>query len=66
MPTNENNVKAMGPADVNNEAAVAMALHLYFDEAHDIESNKITICEPDRRYSPWASKIFGLNNLIRR
>lgn len=63
MPTNENNA-AM--AEVNNEAAIALALHLYFDEAHDIESNKITICEQDRRYSPWASKIFGLNNLIRR
>lgn len=45
--------------------AIAMALHMYYDEAHDNESNIITIKHIERRYSPWSSKIYGLNNNIR-
>ncbi len=44
-------------------AAIAMALHLYFDEMHDEESNVITIKEVKRRYSPWSSKVYGFNNV---
>lgn len=43
-------------------AAIAMALYMYFDEMHDEESNVITIKEVKRRYSPWSSKIYGMNN----
>ena len=50
-------------AEIN--AAISMALHLYYAEVHDEESNKITIKTVERRYSPWSSKIYGLNNLIR-
>lgn len=46
-------------------AAIAMALHLYFSDVHDIESNVITIKRIERRYSPWSSKIYGINNLVR-
>lgn len=42
-------------------AAISMALHLFFNE-HDEESNIITIKRIERRYSPWNSKIYGLNN----
>ncbi len=42
--------------------AIAMALHLYYDEVHDDESNVITIKRIERRYSPWSSKIYGINN----
>lgn len=42
--------------------AIAMALHLFFDEVHDNESNVITIKRIERRYSPWSSKIYGINN----
>jgi hypothetical protein len=45
--------------------AIAMALHLYYDEVHDDESNVITIKRIERRYSPWSSKIYGINNNIR-
>jgi hypothetical protein len=45
--------------------AIAMALHLYYDEVHDDESNVITIKRIERRYSPWSSKIYGTNNNIR-
>ena len=43
-------------------AAIATALHLYFNEMHDDESNVITIKEVRRRYSPWNSKLYGMNN----
>lgn len=43
-------------------AAISMALHLYFDDVHDFESNVIKIKRVERRYSPWSSKIHGLNN----
>lgn len=45
--------------------AIAMALHLFYDEVHDNESNVITIKRIERRYSPWSSKIYGINNTIR-
>ena len=46
----------------DESAAIAMALHLFFDEQHDEESNIITIKRIQRRYSPWSSKIYGLRN----
>lgn len=46
-------------------AAIAMALHLYYAEAHDEESHVITIKTVERRYSPWSSKIYGINNLVK-
>jgi sodium pump decarboxylase gamma subunit len=49
----------------NYSAAIAMALHLYYSEAHDEESHIITIKTVERRYSPWSSKIYGINNLVK-
>jgi Na+-transporting methylmalonyl-CoA/oxaloacetate decarboxylase gamma subunit len=46
-------------------AAIAMALHLFFEEQHDEESNIITIKRIERRYSPWSSKIYGVRNFPR-
>ena len=44
-------------------AAISLALHLYLnDHAHDVESNVITIKRIQRRYSPWSSKIYSMNN----
>ncbi|MDA3892074.1 MAG: OadG family protein [Salinivirgaceae bacterium] len=43
-------------------AAISMALHLYFSEMHDDESNVITISRIQRRYSPWSSKIYSIYN----
>jgi Na+-transporting methylmalonyl-CoA/oxaloacetate decarboxylase gamma subunit len=48
------------PGEVN--AAIATALHLYFSEIHDEESNIITMQKISKRYSPWSSKIYGLRN----
>jgi Na+-transporting methylmalonyl-CoA/oxaloacetate decarboxylase gamma subunit len=44
-------------------AAISMALYMFFSENHDEESNIITIKEVRRRYSPWSSKLYGLNNM---
>ncbi len=44
-------------------AAIAMALHLYFNELHDEESNVITIKQVRKRYSPWSSKVYSFNNV---
>jgi len=52
------------PGEVN--AAISMALHLYFNEMHDEESNVVTIKKVSKRYSPWSSKIYGLNTYNRR
>ena len=40
------------------KAAIAMAMHLYFNE----EPHIITIEEVERRYSPWSSKIYNMRN----
>lgn len=58
---------AVAPSDMAGAeiAAIAMALHLYFEDVHDKESNVITIKRIERRYSPWNSKIYGLTNLNR-
>jgi len=49
----------------NDSAAIALALHLYYTDVHDVESAIITIKTVERRYSPWSSKIYGLNNLVK-
>jgi len=62
FPSTDNDKGEVPSADV---VAIAMALHLYYDEVHDDESNVITIKRIERRYSPWSSKIYGTNNNIR-
>ena len=47
-------------ADVN--VAIAMGLHMYLNELHDEESNIITIRNAQKQYSPWSSKIYGVQN----
>lgn len=42
-------------------AAISMALNVHYGDKHDKESNIITIVEGAKRYSPWSSKIYGLN-----
>jgi len=51
------------PAEV--AAAIGLSISLHFSDFHDNESNVITIKRIERRYSPWNSKIYGLNNLHR-
>ncbi|MDE5944808.1 MAG: lamin tail domain-containing protein [Rikenella sp.] len=50
--------------ELNGEeiAAIAIALRRYEEDLHDIESHVLTINRVARAYSPWSSKIYGLNN----
>lgn len=50
----------------NVNAAIAMALYLYLNDLHDEESNVITIRNAPKQYSPWSSKIYGVDNQPRR
>lgn len=56
----ENNKDINLEADVN--AAIALGLHMYLDELHDQESSIITIRNAQKQYSPWNSKIYGVQN----
>ncbi|MCT4614192.1 MAG: OadG family protein [Marinifilaceae bacterium] len=46
----------------NVNAAIAMAIHMHFNQIHDEESNIITIKKVTKNYSPWSSKIYSVNN----
>ena len=48
------------------DAAIALALHLYFQEVHDYENTVLTINKVSRTYSPWSSKIYGLRQYPRK
>lgn len=41
-------------------AAIAVAINMFEEELHDIESNVVTINKVARAYSPWSSKIYSL------
>ena len=45
----------------NVTAAISLALHMYFNELHDEESNVVTIKKIKKAYSPWSSKIYSVN-----
>ena len=47
-------------------AAIAAAIHIYGAELHDVENAVLTINKVSRTYSPWSSKIHGLNTYFRR
>jgi hypothetical protein len=53
--------KTMMSGEVN--AAIAMALYLYFNEIHDVESGIVTIKRVSKNYSPWSSKLYSMKNL---
>ena len=44
-------------------AAIAMALKLYQEDLHIEESTVITINRVSRLYSPWNSKLYGMNEV---
>jgi Na+-transporting methylmalonyl-CoA/oxaloacetate decarboxylase gamma subunit len=45
----------------NATAAISLAIHMYFSELHDEESNIVTIKKVRKAYSPWSSKIYSVN-----
>jgi len=65
VPVQEVEEYEEGHLPANDSAAIAMALYLYYAEAHDVESTVITIKTVERRYSPWSSKIYGVHFLAK-
>ena len=64
-----NEVVTSNVAVAGNEgvyAAIAAAIHLYGEELHDVENTVLTINKVSRTYSPWSSKIHGLNTYFKR
>ncbi|MCT4636455.1 MAG: OadG family protein [Bacteroidales bacterium] len=52
--------------DGDTNAAIAMALHMYFSDQHDDESGIITIERSAKKYSPWSSKIYSMNSYFNK
>jgi hypothetical protein len=40
--------------------AIALAIHMYQSQLHDMESLTITLQKVSRIYSPWSSKIYSM------
>jgi Na+-transporting methylmalonyl-CoA/oxaloacetate decarboxylase gamma subunit len=47
-------------------AAISMALFLFFEEQHDDESRKMTVKNIEKVYSPWSSKIYNMNDYYKK
>jgi len=46
-------------------AAIAAAIFLYFEELHDDESSMLTIKKVRKDYSPWSSRVYTINSFQR-
>ena len=59
---------AVSPKDNSGEvfAAITAAIHLFNDEMHDEENTILTINKVSRSYSPWSSKLHGLNTYFNK
>ncbi len=62
-PVKETAILAAEEEEIPGEvgAAIALALNLYISQYHDHEEAVLTIKKVARTYSPWSSKIYGLN-----
>lgn len=52
--------KQLGQAPGEVFAAIAMAMHEFQNDVHDVEDTVLTITRVKRSYSPWSSKIYTL------
>lgn len=58
--------KNLGSHSGEEAAAIAMAMHEYMNDAHDVEDMILTINKVKRTYSPWSSKIYTLRQTPKR
>lgn len=58
--------KNLGSHSGEEAAAIAMAMHEYLNDAHDVEDMILTINKVKRTYSPWSSKIYTLRQNPKR
>jgi len=45
-------------------AAISAAIHFYLNDNHDNENAILTIKQVRKLYSPWSSKIYGIQNRL--
>lgn len=66
QPSKKVTEKVNTDEDITGEinAAISMALHLYFAQIHDEESAVLTIQRVPRPYAPWSSKIYNIRKLV--
>ncbi|NRD23645.1 OadG family protein [Winogradskyella litoriviva] len=59
-------IKVKGDSNFTGElsAVIGASIHMYLSEQHDIESGILTIKEVKKSYSPWSSKIYGVQNRL--
>ena len=59
-------IKVKGDKDFTGEisAVIGAAVHMYTSEQHDHESAILTIKQVKKSYSPWSSKIYGIQNRL--
>lgn len=58
--------KNLGSHSGEEAAAIAMALHEFMNDTHDVEDMILTINKVKRTYSPWSSKIYTLRQTPKR
>ena len=58
--------KKLGEAPGEVFAAIAMAMHEFQSDVHDVEDTVLTITRVKRSYSPWSSKIYTLRENPRK
>ena len=58
--------KNLGSHSGEEAAAIAMALHEFMNDAHDVEDMILTINKVKSTYSPWSSKIYTLRQTPKR
>lgn len=58
--------KNLGSHSGEEAAAIAMAMHEFLNDAHDVEDMILTINKVKRTYSPWSSKIYTLRQSPRK
>ena len=58
--------KNLGSHSGEEAAAIAMALHEFMNDAHDVEDMILTINKVKLTYSPWSSKIYTLRQTPKR
>jgi len=60
----DGDVKIADQGKISDEvnAAIATTLLELDNEVHDVENTVLTISRTQRPYSPWSSKIYGLNH----
>ena len=67
MPVNQQETIKHHKGEISGEvnAAIALSIFMYWNDAHDFENTVLTVKKVTRPYSPWSSKIHTLRRIPR-